>query len=218
MPKFNIHNTLTRIGALGGLLAILLLVNSATAFAQDSTASRSGSDTESKAPDPLGDRDTLFVNVESTGKSAWTVDVSTFNDEELFGLSIPLKFTSGLRRVYVDSTIFTGGRVDHFQIKLARADSAIQRLTIGLIAALSPHAKVLAAGEGSLAKVYLHADGDSKKGLKVDTTTTAPQNSLLFIYSDMKDGNLQLKVHPEVVINGELAVKPKGKADKKSKK
>lgn len=210
-------NMLLRAGLPGALLALLLLTAGVSALAQDSTQSRTEASAESSNPDPLGKRDTLFVNVQSTAKNSWTVDVSCFNDEELFGLSIPLKFTSGLRRVYVDSTIFTGGRVAHFQVKLARPDSAIQRLTIGLIAALSRDAKTLAPGDGSLAKVYLHAEGEGK-GLKVDTTTTAPQNSLLFIYSDMKEGNLQLKIHPEVMINGELAVKPEKKAGKKSKK
>jgi hypothetical protein len=221
MPNFKLNNALSLVGFLGAASTIILfatfLGGANSALAQDSTEARSGAPTKSPSPDPLGVRDTLHLNVESTGEDSWMVDVACYNDEELFGLSIPLRFTSGLRRVYIDSTIFTGGRVDYFQVKLARADTAIQRLTIGLIAALSPDAKVLDSGNGSLAKVYLHAEGEGK-GLKVDTTTTAPQNSLLFIYSDMKDGNLQIKIFPEVVINGELAVKPEKKSGKKSRK
>ncbi len=215
------NNTLLNVGLASVLCLGVLLTSAISVSSQDSTKSRSGSTATDKPEvvtlDALGERDTLVVNVESIGESSWKVDVSCFNDEDLFGLSIPLKFTSGLRKVYIDSTIFTGGRVDHFQVKFARADSAIQRLTIGLIAALSPNAKILEPGDGSIATVYLHAEGQGK-GLLVDTTTTAPQNSLLFIYSDMKDGNLQLKIYPEVLINGELAVKPKDKSSKKSKK
>ncbi len=220
MPKSKLSNGLSFAGLLGAAFAFMLftslLGNVSPVVAQDSTQARSASPVKQSSPDPLGQRDTLHLSVESTGENSWMVDVGCFNDEELFGLSIPLKFTSGLRRVYIDSTIFTGGRVDYFQVKLARADTAIQRLTIGLIAALSPNAKILDSGNGSLAKVYLHAEGEGK-GLKVDTTTTAPQNSLLFIYSDMKEGNLQIKIFPEVVINGELAVKPEKKSGKKKK-
>lgn len=165
--------------------------------------------TETYVADPIGERDTLFVEINRLSDRSWSVNVSYFSDIELFGLSIPLRFTAGLDKVLIDSTIFTGGKAEHFEYKVARPDSAIQCLTIGLIAAFNPYAKPLEAGTGRLATVFLHAEGEgAAPPLVVDTTTTAPSNSLMYIKNSLPPANEQTKIYPEVKIVTNEAASP----------
>ena len=158
-------------------------------------------DTAEFNPDPIGERDTLFLEVNRLGDRNWSVNVSYFSDIELFGLSIPLRFTAGLDKVLIDSTIYAGGKAEHFEYKIARPDSAIQCLTMGLIAAFNPYAKPLEAGTGRLATVFLHAEGEGvAPPLIVDTTTTAPSNSLMYIKNSLPPANEQTKIYPAVKI------------------
>lgn len=154
--------------------------------------------------DPLGVRDTIFATVSRLGDQEWTVNIGYFSDVELFGLSIPLRFTAGLNRVLIDSTIFIGGKVEHFEVKIKRADTAIQTLTIGLIAGLHPKAKTLEAGTGRLATVFLHADMEGRApALKVDTTTTYPENSLMLVQNAKPPENKQTKIYPVFVFKSD---------------
>ena len=151
--------------------------------------------------DPLGERDTLFAEIARIDDNSWTVNLSTYNDYTLFGLSIPLRLTSGLRKVLIDSIILTGGRVEHFEWPLIRIDTAIQCVTVGLIAGLNPQVKPLAIGRGRIATIFAHSLGEGRApALKVDTITTAPSNSLLFINSEMKPDTEQFKILPAFVV------------------
>ncbi|MFQ5607056.1 MAG: hypothetical protein ACE5GA_03845 [Candidatus Zixiibacteriota bacterium] len=152
-------------------------------------------------PDPIGERDTLYLEISRLGDREWSVNVSYFSDVGLFGLSIPLRFTAGLEKLLIDSTVYTGGKAEHFVYKLARADTAIQCLTMGLIAAFDPTAKPLETGTGRLATVFVHAPGEGvAPALNVDTTTTAPQNSLMYVKNSVSPANEQTKIYPAVKI------------------
>lgn len=182
-------------------LSAALLISISLFSGQAAAQVRGGPGTKDFIPDPIGERDTLFLEINRLGDRNWSVNVSYFSDIKLFGLSIPLRFTSGLEKVFIDSTIYTGGKAEHFEYKIARADSAIQCLTMGLIAAFNPYAKPLEAGTGRLATVFLHAEGEgASPPLKVDTTTTAPSNSLMFIKNSLPPENVQTKIYPAVVI------------------
>jgi len=160
-------------------------------------------------PDPLGVRDTLIVESKRLGQRNWMFTVSLFNDADIFGLSIPLKFRSGLAQVVVDSTVFTGGRVEKFKVKIVRPDTAIQCLTIGLIADVTPLAPTLAPGSGRLVTVYMHSPGEGQApDLVVDTTTTAPSNSLLLVNTEA-DANQQIKIFPAFVYKSDAVGKDK---------
>lgn len=151
--------------------------------------------------DPLGERDTLFVEINRVDDNSWTINLSTYNDYTIFGISIPLRLTAGLRKVLIDSIVFTGGRVEHFELPLVRIDTAIQCLTVGLIAGLNPQVKPLAIGRGRIATIFAHSLGEGRApALKVDTITTAPSNSLLFINSEMKPDTDQYKILPAFVV------------------
>lgn len=129
--------------------------------------------------DGFGAVDTLFVEVSKIDQLNWTINVNYFNDESIIGMSVPLKMSSGLVRIVADSCIYTGGRVEHFNVRAFRADTAIQCVTLGMIASLSSVKKRLIPGRGRLATVFVSSvDNEPMEFLKVDTTTTHPNNSL----------------------------------------
>lgn len=178
------------------LILLILFMAGTTAFSQEIPPIPKPVDS-----DPLGERDTLFVEITRVDDNSWTVNLSTYNDYTIFGLSIPLRLTSGLRKVLIDSTVFTGGRVEHFELPLVRIDTAIQCITVGLIAGLNPQVKPLAIGRGRIATIFAHAVGEGRAAaLKVDTLTTAPSNSLLFVNSEMKADTEQFMILPAFVV------------------
>jgi hypothetical protein len=90
--------------------------------------------------------------------------------------------TAGLNRIVADSAIYTGGRVDHFAYKGFRADTAIQCVTLGLLANMGPSKNKLEPGQGRLVTVFVSSlEQKPIEKLVVDTTTTNPNNSLMVV-------------------------------------
>jgi len=132
--------------------------------------------------DLFGKLDTVYVDVARVDDLTWTLTVSFTNDEVVEGLSVPLKLSAGTNRVIADSSIYTGGRVDHFTLKAARADTAIQCITLGMVANLGPTNNSLPVGSGRLVTVFVSSlDKKPIEKLQVDTTTTHPNNSLMVV-------------------------------------
>ncbi len=145
--------------------------------------------TASAQTDPFGKTDTVYAEVAKISENTWTITVSCSNDENIVGMSIPLKMTAGLNRIVADSAIYTGGRVSHFSYLGFRPDTAIQCVTLGMIANLAPTNKTLGPGSGRLVTVYVSSLEEKPiEKLEVDTTTTHPSNSLLAI-ADSLQGN-----------------------------
>lgn len=138
--------------------------------------------------DKVGKLDTLYADVAKVNDFIWTITVSYTNDENVVGLSVPLKLNAGLTRIVADSAIYTGGRVDHFALKSFRADTAIQCVTLGMVATLSSNRRTLLPGSGRLVTVFVSsADKQPIGKLTADTTTTNPSNSLM-AYADSLQG------------------------------
>ena len=132
--------------------------------------------------DNYGKTDTLYADVEKTGESSWTITISLTNDEYIGAMSVPLKMSAGAVKIVGDSAIYTGGRVEHFTLKLFRPDTAIQCVTMGMIANMGPTNKTLAPGSGRLLTIYVSSlDGSPIKKLIVDTATTTPNNSMMMV-------------------------------------
>jgi len=132
--------------------------------------------------DEFGKADTIFAEPYKIDANNWGINVSLFNDEEIVGISVPLKFTSGKNRLVADSTIFKGGRAEHFRVKFARADTAIQSVTIGLIADVGVSVPPIQAGKGRIATIFVSSlDKKEITSLAVDTTTTVPGNTLQMV-------------------------------------
>lgn len=161
-------------GILVAATAMLLL--STTAFAQ---------------ADPFGAMDTIFAGTDKIDDFNWMVTISLFNDEKIVALSIPLKFTAESdNNIVVDSVVYTGGRADHFTFKVFRADTSAQSVTMGLIANMGPTDNTLLPGTGRVATVFISSlDKKAIPFLEVETTTTAPSNSLMAVADRIQGGD-----------------------------
>jgi len=133
--------------------------------------------------DKAGAVDTMYVEPYQIDAKNWGINVSLFNDEEIIAISMPLTFKAGTTKLVADSTVFTGGRADHFRVKTARPDTATQCLTIGLINDIGVQVPPMQPGSGRIATIFVSAIDDSeiKEILKVDSTTTPPGNSMQMV-------------------------------------
>ncbi len=139
--------------------------------------------------DAFGIPDTLYADLSKIDDYNWKVDISYTNDEWVEALSIPLRLIGGKTRLKGDSAVFTGGRVEKFDYKGFRADTAIQCVTMGLVANLGPNKNSLPPGKGRL--VTLFVSSPDKKPITeftVDTTFTRPNNTLMVIAKRIQPG------------------------------
>ncbi len=162
--------------------------------------------------DAFGKTDTLYADVAKVNDQVWTVTVKYTNDEAVKGLSIPFKFGAGTTKVVADSVVYTGGRVEGFDLIRSRPDTAIQCVTLGIVGSLGPQKKLLAPGSGRLATIFVSSlDGNPIEKLTVDTTTTSPANSLMAVADDdelvrvlgAKDSNAldrRIEIYPAFVV------------------
>ncbi len=132
--------------------------------------------------DEFGKVDTLLAESYKIDDTDWAVNVTLYNDEEILALSLPLKLDAGKTKVVADSTIFKGGRADHFRVKNARVDTATQCVTIGLINDIGVSVPPMSPGRGRVATVFVSSiDGNPIEYLNVDTTTTPPGNIMQMV-------------------------------------
>jgi hypothetical protein len=132
--------------------------------------------------DNFGKLDTVYADIARIDDNNWSITISYFNDEVVEGLSVPLKMTAGVNRIVADSAVYTGGRVDNFTLKAFRPDTAIQCVTLGMVANLGPTKNSLPPGTGRLVTVFVSSLEDKAiEKLTVDTTTTHPNNSLMVV-------------------------------------
>ena len=119
----------------------------------------------------------------------WKVDISYTNDEWVDALSIPLQLIGGKTRLMGDSAVYTGGRVEKFDYKGFRADTAIQCVTMGLVANLGPNKNSLPPGKGRLVTLFVSSvDKKPITEFTVDTTFTRPNNTLMVIAKRIQPG------------------------------
>lgn len=139
--------------------------------------------------DAFGKPDTLIADLSKVDDYNWKIDISFINDEWVEALSIPLRLIGGKTRLRGDSAIFTGGRIEKFDYKGFRADTAIQCVTLGLVANLGPNQKSLPPGKGRLVTIFVSSpDKEPIKDMTVDTTFTRPNNKLLVIAKRIQPG------------------------------
>jgi len=141
--------------------------------------------------DAFGVPDTLYAELAKINDYNWSVTVSLTNDQSIVGLSLPFEMVGGRGvKVVADSAVYKGGRVEHFDYKGFRADTAIQCVTLGMIANLGPNKHDLAAGRGRLVTFFVSsANGEPIEQLKIDSTTTPPNNSLMMVANRVQPGN-----------------------------
>lgn len=138
--------------------------------------------------DAFGIQDTLFADLSRVDDLNWKIDISFVNDEWVEALSIPLQLIGGKTRLRGDSAIFTGGRIEKFDYKGFRADTAIQCVTLGLVANLGPNQKSLPPGKGRIVTIFVSSPDGPIEDMDVDTTFTRPNNKLLVIVKRIQPG------------------------------
>lgn len=148
--------------------------------------------------DLFGNLDTVYADVDKVNEKVWRITVSVANDQDIEGLSVPLRYSAGdNNKVVADSAVYTGGRVDDFDLKAFRCDTAIQAVTLGMVANLGPTKKKLAPGHGRLVSVFISSLDDKPiEKLTVDTTTTHPNNFLMIVASRSNWGEHKLDTIP----------------------
>ena len=130
----------------------------------------------------FGAPDTVYAEVARVNDNTFSITVSCFNDEDIVGIAVPLKMSADMVKVVADSAIYTGGRVEDWSYLGFRPDTAIQSVTLGMIASAGPQDKFITAGTGKLLTLYVSSPGGEKiDKLLVDTTTTDPGNRLMII-------------------------------------
>ncbi|MEA3297461.1 MAG: hypothetical protein U9R56_06315, partial [candidate division Zixibacteria bacterium] len=88
--------------------------------------------------DEFGKPDTLYADLARIDKTNWKIEISMTNDQFVEALSVPFKLSAGEIRIVGDSAIYTGGRIEDFDFKGFRADTAVQCVTMGMMANLGP--------------------------------------------------------------------------------
>jgi len=133
-------------------------------------------------PDHFGKPDTVFAEINMIDDYQASVTISYWNDEDIVGLAVPFKMSDDLNKLVADSAIFAGGRIDDWSYKGFRADTAIQAVTLGMIANIGASDYKLTSGSGRIVTVFISSLEDKKiKNLVIDTTTTYPGNYLMTI-------------------------------------
>ena len=134
--------------------------------------------------DPYGAPDTVWADVARINDFTMSVTISYFNDEPVVGLAIPLHLDAGDNLIVADSAIYTGGRIAeaNWAYPGFRPDTAIQCVTLGMIANIGATDNKLLPGKGRVATIFVSSLEDKKiEKLLVDTTTTNPGNRLMAV-------------------------------------
>jgi hypothetical protein len=147
--------------------------------------------TSQAGQDRFGVVDTIYADVAVINGTTATVTVSYFNDENVVGLQIPFKMDAGMNKIVADSAIYTGGRIAEAKWAYPgfRPDTAIQCVTLGMIANIGPTDNKLTPGTGRLVTVFISSLEDKKiENFTIDTTTVARGVSLMAV-ADLIQGN-----------------------------
>jgi hypothetical protein len=132
--------------------------------------------------DPFGVPDTVYAEIARIDDFNYSITISYFNDEDVVGIAVPFKMSAGLNKIVADSATYTGGRVENWNLCRFRADTAIQCVTLGMIASLGPNDIRLGPGSGRLATVFVSSLENKKiEEFSIDTTTTHPDNYLMVV-------------------------------------
>lgn len=134
----------------------------------------------SQALDSIGIVDTIWVgDIKGERGEKIILPVYGFNDEEISGYSIPLRFSEGL---ICDSVSFKGTRVDYCSFKTGYVDDLSKIIRIGIIPIGQDP---IPSGYGLLANLFFSIKEDAPFGtIEIDTfSSDVPPVSLYFTYT-----------------------------------
>lgn len=145
--------------------------------------------------DPIGEIDTVTVVVEPLDAGSWVVTTHVWNDEEIGGVGIPLKYSAGVATLNFDSISYAGTRMETFAKQYHQVDTANQMVHFGGFPYMAPNQPPMPPGSGEMARFYISVVGDKKPGpFAVDTVTMKPNNSLMLVDRNAKSIKPALKI------------------------
>jgi hypothetical protein len=110
------------------------------------------------------------------------VPLTLKNVQAMAALDLPLKYSKG---VTLEEVTFEGTRSADFDFKYADIQNDKNTVIIGLIPMVYGVKKDLDPGDGVIANLVFRVDDPSVKSIDLSTTTTTnPDHSLMFVYSD----------------------------------
>ncbi len=158
-----------------------------------------------------------IVTFQDEEKNQVMASVSVFNNEELAAMTLPFSYGNGDTPIRCDSIKFDKTRVEYFEMKIQRIDTANQAILLGLIPDFVGKRPPLKKGDGEVARIYFTL----KKGAKfqdffLDTTFIKPFNRLKFVTPKVK-GIYPAFDNKKAMIKGGIPLKPKVKVEEKAK-
>jgi hypothetical protein len=125
---------------------------------------------------------TIAASKVSVNDGKITVPLTLKNVQAMTALDLPLKFSKG---VTLEEVTFEGTRSADFDFKYADIQNDKNTVIIGLIPMVYGEKKDLAPGDGVIANLVFSVDDPTVKSVDLSTTTTTkPDHSLMFVYTD----------------------------------
>jgi len=117
--------------------------------------------------DPFGNMDTLGVELCSCPRGAKTqVEVYLFNDEELFGLSVPLRFPT--QYLNCDTILFEGTKLEGTGLFASTIDNDSGFVLFGGVVM---NGEPISQGRGVLARLVFSVSADAPEGMEITIDT-----------------------------------------------
>lgn len=119
-----------------------------------------------------------------------TVPLEVTNDNELAGIDVALKYSSG---VTVKEIRFEGTRTEYFDLKASYVDTENQTFIIMMVPQTSMREKPhLTAGHGPIAYIVFEVEDPSIREIELEPTVMEePHHSCFFVYSSTSTGEYQ---------------------------
>ncbi len=127
--------------------------------------------------DPFGAVDTVSLGQVTVGAGKeFTINVNLFNDEQLGGVTIPLKYP--VDKLEFKALSFTGGRLEYINVKPVSIDTLNGTILAGAIVFIEAY---IAPGNGPLFSLKFRLKDNVAPGeiIIIDSTTISPAGLLL---------------------------------------
>ncbi len=150
-----------------------------------------------------------IVAIQDEEKSQVMASVSVSNNEELAAMTLPFRYGDGTTPIACDSIRFHNTRVEYFEMKAQRIDTADQTVLMGLLPDFVGKKPPLEKGNGEVARIYFTLQKGAKfQDFYLDTTTVRPFNTLKFVTPEVK-GIYPAFDNTKALIRGGIPLKPK---------
>lgn len=150
-----------------------------------------------------------IVTFQDEEKNQVMASVWVSNNEELAAMTLPFRYGDGTTPIVCDSIRFYNTRVEYFEMKAQRIDTADQTVLMGLLPDFVGKKPPLKEGDGEVARIYFTLEKGAKfQDFYLDTATVRPFNTLKFVTPEVK-GIYPAFDNTKALIRGGIPLKPK---------